>query len=135
MSNLLKIFSGAVILLTLGAILYFYQDTEVVKQQDQAYTLPVIDAQRAMRNVSQVLPDFDQRLLLVEDEDNKVDLYDITEARMMFITTELELQSKIKEYNQYLDDPDARKQIIDELKDVRAQYKQALLVKLKQGDL
>ena len=30
MSNLLKIFSGAVILLTLGAFLYFYQD-QIVK--------------------------------------------------------------------------------------------------------
>jgi len=93
------------------------------------------DSQRSARNVSKVLPDFDQRNQHAVRVVTGSDAMDIATAREVFKTTELEIKEKVIQYNLVLDDPVSKERIASELEIIRLAHQRALLTKLKHDDL
>ncbi len=132
----LKVLLVLIVLITIGILSVTFFSPDNSQDNDHDESNKATPDREMTRNESQTLPDYDQRkkqvIALIEMPQ---ELEDNFNADDVLEQSEQALKVMIDDYNQALDNPEERKEIERQVKKSGEQYKKALLVKLKKGDI
>ena len=116
-------------LLICGVVYYLWLNPTLdEKTKDEPYLSEVVQM------LAEYLPDYNPQGKEVSAPVviKEIERFDVN---AILAQSEFELQTMISEYDQALSDPEARKIIERDVKQAGDEYKKALLVKLKRGEL